>query len=169
MDFLQLAKERYSCRKLTGEVSDDQIAAILEAARVAPTAKNLQPVKVWVMRSDEAVANIHAVTTCTFGAGTFFVIGAKRADAWVRPFDGANFADIDGTIVATHMMLEIQALGLGTTWVGFFDAPKLQGIYPEMADYDLVAIFPVGTPAPDAVPAPRHAEYKPDDELFKQL
>ena len=169
MEFMGLAKGRYSCRKLEGEVSDAQIAAILESARVAPTAKNLQPFRVWVMRSPEAVEKIGKVTSCTFGAKVFFLVGAKRDEAWVRPFDGANFADVDASIVATHMMLEIQALGLATTWVGFFDAPKLQELCPETAGYDLVAIFPVGHPAPGAAPAPRHTEYKPDGELFAEI
>ena len=76
----------------------------------------------------------------------------------MRSFDKKNFADVDASIAATHMMLEIEALGLGTTWVGHFDAPKLKELFPEMADYELVAIFPVGYPAEDAKPSTRHAE-----------
>lgn len=170
MDFLDLALNRYSCRALSDKpVEREKLDAIMTSARIAPTAKNLQPVKIWLMKSDEAVASIYDVTRCTFGAKVFFVVGAKRDEAWVRPFDNANFADVDGSIVATHMMLEIEQLGLATTWVGFFDAPKLQQKYDEMKDYDLVAIFPVGYAADDAEPAPRHLEYRPDSELFKEL
>ena len=54
------------------------------------------------------------------------------------------------------MMLKIHDLGLGSTWVGAFDAPKVKELFPEMADYELVAIFPVGYLASDAKPSPRH-------------
>lgn len=76
----------------------------------------------------------------------------------MRPFDKKNFADVDASIAATHIMLAIEDLGLGTTWVAHFDAPKLKELFPEMADYELVAIFPVGYPAEDAAPSPRHTE-----------
>ena len=80
----------------------------------------------------------------------------KKDEAWVRKFDNYNFADVDASIVATHMMLEIADLGLGTTWVGHFDEPLLKEEFPEMKDYELIAIFPVGYPAEDAKPAERH-------------
>lgn len=101
---------------------------------------------------------VSQTTSFIFGAPVAFVVGSKADAAWVRPFDEKNFADVDASIAATHMMLEIEALGLGTTWVGYFDAPKLKELFPEMADYELVAIFPVGYPAEDAKPSARHAE-----------
>jgi len=170
MDFLNLAKERYSCRKLTDRpVEQEKIDAILEAAHVAPTAANLQPYHVWVLKSEEAVQAMHQVTPCIFGAKLFFVVGGDRSTAWVRGYDKANFADVDATIVATQMMLQIQALGLGTTWVGHFDAPKLQSIYPQMAGYDLVAVFPVGYPDKDAAPSENHFKKKALNEVVDVL
>ena len=169
MDFLTLAKERYSCRKLTDKpVEQEKIDKILEAARISPTAANKQPYHVWVLKSEEAVKLMEETTSCIFGAKLFFV-GASRDSAWVRPFDNANFAEVDASIVATHMMLEIQDLGLGTTWVGFFDAPKLQKLCPQMAGYNLVAVFPVGYPAEDAAPAAKHFEKKDFTEVFETL
>ena len=90
-------------------------------------------------------------------------------DCYVRPFDGRNFADVDTAIVATHILLEVQDLGLGTTWVGHFDAPALKRIYPEMADYELIAIFPVGYPADDVKPAGKHFKRKSAKELVAYL
>ena len=101
---------------------------------------------------------VSQTTSFIFGAPVAFVVGSKAESAFVRSFDKKNFADVDASIAATHMMLEIEALGLGTTWVGHFDAPKLKELFPEMADYELVAIFPVGYPAEDAKPSVRHAE-----------
>ena len=71
--------------------------------------------------------------------------------------------------MATQMMLEIQDLGLGTTWVGHFDAPHLKNLYPEMEPYGLIAIFPVGYPAEDAEPAVHHGIRKDKAEAVKIL
>ena len=67
------------------------------------------------------------------------------------------------------MMLEIHNLGLGTTWVGKFDPAILVERYPEMKDYDLVAIFPTGYPAKDSVPAPKHFLRKEVGQIAKIL
>lgn len=170
MTFNELAKKRYSCRKLTATpVEQEKIDAIIEAGLAAPTAVNKQPFRIWVAKSPDAVKAIHAVTKFTFGAGVFFIVGAKREEAWVRPADNANFADVDATIAATHMMLAIEDQGLATTWVGHFDAPKLQELVPALAGCNLVAIFPVGYADAAAEPSPRHAERKSAAELVTVL
>lgn len=99
----------------------------------------------------------------------FFVVGAKRDAAWVRKFDNYNFAAVDTSIVATHMMLEITELGLGTTWIGHFDEPLLKTEFPEMKDYELIAIFPVGYPDKDAKPAERHNIRRTPEETVEYL
>lgn len=166
MEFLKLAKERYSCRMLTDRpVEQEKIDAIIECANNAPTGVNKQPFKLWLMQSAEAVENIKKTTTYTFGANLFLVVGGNPAEAWVRSFDNRNIADVDASIVATHIMLAIHDLGLASTWVGKFDAPLLKTIYPEMADYDLIAIFPIGYPADNAQPGPRHFTRKAVDEI----
>ncbi len=170
MDFLKLAKERFSCRKLSDKpVEKEKIDKILEAAISAPTGMNRQPFKIWVVNSEEGKSNLAKVTPFTFGANVFFVVGYNTSDCYVRPFDGRNFADVDTSIVATHILLEVQDLGLGTTWVGHFDAPALKRIYPEMADYELIAIFPVGYPAEDVKPAGKHFERKSAKELVTYI
>lgn len=159
MDFNTVIRQRYSCRSLSDRpVEQEKLDKIIAAARLAPTAVNRQPYRIFLMQSDDAVQAMQQVTTCTFGAGTFLVVGAKPQDAWVREFDGKNFAEVDGAIVATHMMLEIENQGLSTTWVGYFDAPKLQALYPQMAGYSLIAVFPVGYAAADGGPSPRHEQ-----------
>ncbi len=170
MDFEKLSESRYSCRMLTDKpIPQEYIDKIIKAALEAPTAKNIQNFRIWVIRSQEAGEAVAQATKFTFGAGMFFLVGYKPEDAWIRPADGKNFGDVDAAIVATHMMLEIHELGLGTTWVGYFDAPKLQELLPETAGFQLIAIFPVGYPAPDAAPAPRHFERKAVSELVETL
>lgn len=170
MEFETLIRERFSCRSLSDRpVEPEKIRAILEAGRVAPTAVNRQPFHLWVLQSDQAKEAVASVTKFTFGAPVFILVGVKTEDAWVRPFDKANFGDVDGAIVATHMMEAITNEGLASTWVGFFDAPKLQELLPATAGHDLVALFPVGYAAEDGQPSERHEKRKPLEELVTTL
>lgn len=171
MDFLTLAKERYSCRKLTDRpVSEEQIRAILEAGLAAPTACNYQPFKIWVMTSDEALAKVKASCRQQFiqPCPVVFVIGGDTSRAWVRDYDGKNFADVDASIIAAHMMLEIQDQGLATTWIGHFDPEKLYELFPDMNGYSLTALFAVGYAAKDATPAMAHTNCRPENELIRR-
>ncbi len=167
-DFLTLAGERYSCRGFDSRtVPDEMIASILEAARLAPTAVNRQPVHVWVVSSEEALAKLGKATPYLFGAGVVFMVGCKPSEAWVRKYDGKNGAEVDAAIVGTHIMMEVADLGLGSTWVGSFNPAVVAEEFPEVAGWDIVALFPVGFPAADA--SPRHAERKSMDEFAEEL
>ena len=171
-DFLQLAHDRYSCRAFSDRpVEDEKIEALLEVAVAAPTAVNRQPWHLWVVKSPEAVERLSSLTRFSFGAKVILMLGANPDEAWVRKFDGRNFADVDATIVGTHLMLAAADLGLGTTWVGHFDAPAVKEAFPQTAGYDLVALFPLGYPAEGEAGAPsaRHTQRKPVDELVTQL
>ena len=123
----------------------------------------------WLLQSEEALAKAAETTNFTFGCKAIFAIGGKKEDGWVRKYDERPFADVDASIVTTHMMLEIQDLGLGTTWVGHFEVNRLKELFPEMADYDMVALLPVGYPAPDAEPSGNHTTRKPLSELVSVL
>ena len=171
MEYKELIKERYSVRSLDGTkvVEEEKINAILEAAQVAPTAVNKQPFHIWVIRSEENISKLCEASRFDFGAKLFFVVGSDAKNAWVRKYDQKNYADIDASIVATHMMLKIHDLGLGSTWVGAFDAPKVKELFPEMADYELVAIFPVGYLASGAEPSPRHGLRREISDFVDEL
>ena len=170
MDFLELAQARYSCRRLTDKaIEPEKIERILQAAIAAPTAKNAQRYTIWALKSPDAFDKLKQTTNYTFGSALAFVIGAKKDGAFDRPFDNKNFSEIDAAIVATHLMLAVQAEGLGTTWVGYFDAPKMRELFPEMQDYELIAVFPVGYPAEDAKPNIRHTERRPLSEVVVEL
>ncbi len=170
MEFLQLAKERYSCREFSDrKVEQELVDKILEAAISAPTAVNKQPYKIWVMESEQSKDNIKSITRFHFDADKYLVLGYKEDEAWTRKYDQRNFADVDAAIVGTQIMLEVQDLGLGTTWVGHFNAPKLKELYPQMESYGLIAIFPIGYPAVGAKPAPQHEIRKTIEEAIEIL
>lgn len=170
MEFKKLIEKRYSCRKFSSKkVEPELIEKIIEAGRIAPTAVNTQPLKIFWLNSEQAKDNIRQASSCTFGADQFLIVGYKEEQGWERSFDQRNFADIDAGIAATHMMLAIEDLGLSTTWVGYFDAPMLQSLYPQMKEYHLIALFPIGYAAEDAVPSERHFKRKSKEELVEIL
>lgn len=170
MNFLELAQSRYSCRKLTEkEVEQEKLDKIIEAARLAPTALNKQPFKLFVFKSEEARENIKKVTPFTYGASTFIVVGSKRDAAWTREFDSLNYADVDATIVTTHMLLQVEELGLGTTWVGYFDEGALKELYPQLKDFNLIALLPIGYKAEDAEPSSKHFRRRDAEILVETL
>lgn len=168
--FLDLALDRFSCRKYSDRpVEPEKIDAIIKAGYVAPTAKNIQPVRMWVLESPEALEKARACTGCHYDAPVIIAVGGATAEAWVRPSDDRNYADVDASIVGTHILLAAHDLGLRSVWVGWFDAPALKAAFPEMADYDMVALFPIGYAAEDAKPAPRHTQYRPFEEMVARL
>ncbi len=165
-EFSQLARDRFSARKFdpARPVTEEQIGKIVKAGLDAPTAVNFQPVKIWVFKSAEAKEKLLSATKMKFiaDAPVIFMIGGKHEGAWVRPFDQKNFAEIDAAIVATHMMLEIHDLGLGSTWIGHFDAPQVHEIFPKTKEYELIALLPAAYMADDCEPSERHLVCKPD-------
>ena len=69
MEFKEVVKNRYSCKKYSGRpVEKEKLTAILEAGRLAPTAKNLQEQRIYVLQSAEDLAAVDAVTPCRYGA-----------------------------------------------------------------------------------------------------
>ncbi len=170
MEFHELIKNRYSCRKFsTKKVEPHLIEEIIESGRIAPTAVNTQPFKIFWLASAQAKETIRKASHCTFDADNFLVVGYQEAGGWERTFDKRNFADIDAAIVATHMMLATQHIGLHTTWVAYFDVSMLQEMYPQMKGYHLIALFPIGYAAEDALPSERHFQRKETAEILEIL
>ena len=168
--FLDMARDRWSCRSFSTEpVPRDAIERLLAAAAAAPTGCNYQPFHLWAITGDEGVATVRANSRCHFGAPAFIVVGTRPDEAWTRPYDGFNVGVVDGSIVATHIMLEAWELGLGTCWVAHFDAPSFKQAFPQMEPYELIALFPIGYPADDAAPLPLHNTRKGIDELADWL
>ncbi len=167
--FLSLARNRYSCRNFSDKAIKPQDAEkILEAARLAPTAANRQPVHVWALGSEEALGRIHQVHSA-FDAPFVLMVGCKKEEAWVRSFDGKNEAETDAAIVGTHIILQAADLGLGSVWIGAFDPAKVREQFPETEGYEITALFAVGHPAQDDTPGPRHEERKPKEVFVTNL
>ena len=162
MDFLELAKQRYSCRGFASKkVEDDKIKKILEAAKLAPTARNFQPQKILVLTDEEQLKKLSNCTQYGWNAPVIMIIFYDKESSYKRDkYDNKEFGDIDTSIVTTHMMLEAQNLGLGTTWIGSFDPQKIIETYNVPNNLIPVAILPIGYPSEDIKPSKLHEERK---------
>lgn len=107
MEFTNVIKNRYSCKKYdsTNQVSKEKLNAILEAGRVAPTAKNLQEQHIYVVQSEEGLAKIDACTPCRYGAPTVLVVAFDKNNVFTYPDNKRQSGIEDAAIVATHLML----------------------------------------------------------------
>ena len=131
MDFEKLCAERYSLRKYADRpVEAEKLEKVLEAGHNAPTAHNLQPQRILVMQSREALEKAEECTACRFHAPVILVVAYDPAKAWNREGDMKNHGEIDATIAATQMMLQAADLGLGTCYVGMFSQEKLHELFP---------------------------------------
>ena len=165
MEFRNLAEERFSVRKFSSmPVEEASIQAILDVARLAPTAVNKQPQRILVLRGEESMAKLKECTPYAFNAPMAIAVCYHQDEAWVRPYDQDNSGLVDATIVGTHIMLMVHDLGLGTTWVGHFDLAVFRRQFNLPEAIKPVVIFPVGHPAPDAKPAPLHWKRRPLSE-----
>lgn len=168
-DFLQLASERYSVRSFDSTaVNRDLIDKILEAGRLAPTAVNSQPQKIYLVQSPEAMAKMRIVSPCMYGAPHCFVLCYDDARVCRRGENG-NYGDIDVTIVLTHMVLEAANLGIGTCIVGYFDPAKLSAELELPENIHPVLLLPFGYPAAGCIPAERHGDRRELSETVECL
>ena len=170
MDFEKLSAARYSLRKFDSRpVEQEKLALILEAGRNAPTAHNKQPQRMFVIQSPEALEKADACMDCHFHAPVVIAVGYDPQESWHRETDGKDHGEIDAAIAATQMMLQAADLGLGTTYVGMFDAQKLLAAFPEMQGLTPIALLPLGYPAEGAHPARLHAQRKSLSETVQYL
>lgn len=170
MNFLELAGERYSVRSFSDKpVEEEKLKLILEAVRLAPTAANRQPQRVYVLRSDEALKLAGTFSPCIYGAGTVLLFCFDRNVAWVHPTDGACTGEVDAAIACTHAMMEARELGIGSCWVRYFETEKVSAALKLPENIVPVALLPIGYPAGDAAPGPKHSESKSIDELVSFL
>ena len=171
MGFMELAKKRYSVRKFSERaVEQEKLDAILSAGNIAPTAKNLQPQRIYVLQSKDALAKLDTLTHCRYGAKTVLLFAYNKDEEWKNPLeDGVHSGIEDVSIVATHIMLEAAELGLDTCWCNYFANSKVEEMFELPANEKSVLIMPVGYVDDEAKPAPLHEQKKELSEIVKYL
>lgn len=170
MDFLELATSRYSVRSFSSRtVEPEKIEKILQAAKVAPTAVNFQPQKIYVIKSPEAMAKLAAIRPL-FGAPLAVIVCYDESLSWKNSRDaGHDSGEVDASIVCTHMMLQAWELGIGSCWIGAFSPAAVSEAFGIPANEHPVAILPLGYPADDCQPSERHLSYRDSSEWIKEL
>ena len=171
MTFLELAKKRFSVRKFTDQpVEKEKLDKVLEAGNIAPTAKNLQPQRIYVLQSEEALKKAYALTPCCYGAKTVLLFTYDIDEEWTNPLeDMIHSGDQDVSIVATHIMLEAEEQGLSTCWVNYFPNTKTEEAFNLPDNERVVLLMPMGYAQDGVHAAHLHNENRSRDELVKEL
>jgi len=166
MDFLELAEARYSVRKFGEEkVKQEDLDKVLEAARLSPTAKNMQRQRLLVINTEEGIDKIKECTQCDFGASTIIVISYEKDDEENESEFSRKYGLIDIGIVATHMCLQATNLGLGTTMVGLFNRELTAEKFNIPKKYQPELLLPIGYV--DRQPSILHSRRKPIEETVQ--
>lgn len=171
MTFLELARERWSVRKYAQRpIEEEKLQAILEAGRVAPTACNYQPQKIYVAKSEEARAKLASVCSCTFDAPVILVVCYDRNRDWKnRLMPGYQSGETDASIVCTHMMLEAWEQGIGSCWVGWFNAGEVGKVLGLPENICVSALLPLGYAAEGAEPADAHYSVRDFEDTIEEI
>ena len=126
MDFSEVIKNRYSCKKFSDvEVKKEKLDKILEAGRVAPTAKNLQEQHIYVVQSEKGLEAIDKATPCRYQAPVVLVVAYNKNNVFTYPGGKRDSGIEDASIVATHMMLAAYNEGIDSCWINFFNLDEL--------------------------------------------
>ncbi len=171
MTFSELAKARFSVRKYQDRpVEPEKLDAILEAARVCPTAHNNQPQRIYAAQSPEAREKLAAVCKCTFGAPVILVVCYDGEAAWHNKLmPGYQSGETDAAICCTHMMLQAWDLGIASCWVGMFNSDQVKEALGLPENLTVSALLPIGYAAEGAAPIPYHTASLDSSQLFFTL
>ena len=157
MDFITIAKKRCSIRSYTAKrVEPEKLEQILEAAHIAPTAANLQPIRLIVVQHKDGLAKIGKAANI-YGAPLAIIVCADHSKAWIRPFDNKQTCDIDAAILTDHMMLQATELGLGTVWVCYFQPDRLRIEFDLPEHLEPINILAIGYAGEAPADPARHA------------
>jgi len=153
MNVMEAIKERRSVRAyLPDEIHDNVLLKIIEAARLAPSAKNLQAWKFIVVKDAEIKHKLALAANQLFLAEAPVIIAAVATDCDHLMRCGVPAYAVDFGIAVEHMALAAAEEGLGTCWIGAFDQLKAKEILRVPDNCTVVTIMPFGKPNEPARP-----------------
>ena len=153
MELYEIISERRSVRKydLSRAVPEEVLKRVLDAARLAPSAVNFQPWHFIIVKNPVVKEKLKdAYPRDWFWTAPLIVVGCVDTKASWKRKDGADFAEIDLTIAMDLLILAATGDGLGTCWVGAFDALKIKDIFKLPEHIKPVVMTPLGYPADKA-------------------
>jgi len=158
MMLMDIIKKRKSVRKYEDKsIEREKIIKCIQAARLAPSAENVQPWRFIVIDKPElkkrfcnaALSGIYRATRFIENAFAIVVILAKLdiiANRIGRHIQGTNYYLIDIGIAGEHLVLQAQELGIGTCWIGWFNAKKARRVLDIPSKYRVVSLIAMGYP-----------------------
>ena len=155
MAILDVILKRYSCRAYQDKsIEKDKLDCILEAARLAPSARNMQDWRFVVVTDREVKSQVAGTTNRpeVFEKAGAIIAACSNSDYIMRC--GQAIGPIDVSIALEHICLQAADLGLGTCWIGSFDADKVRQILAIPEDVAIIELMTVGYPA-DSKPEPK--------------
>lgn len=168
MEFEKVIENRYSVRAyLDKKVEDEKIEKLLHAGIIAPTAKNTQPLKIYLLKSEDALKTANEFSKNIRNASLVFVMCYDKDTECVSELNGIRFGEQDICIACTHVMLEAYNIGLGSCWVGMFDKVKCKELLDIPSNIEPVCLLTVGYEAKDSKPSDRHFQNKDVKEVFE--
>lgn len=162
MEFNEVIKGRYSCKNFSDQpLEASKLEAILEAGRLAPTAKNSQEQHVYVCQSQEALEKIDAITPCRYHAPVVLMVAYDKNNVFNYPGGASNSGAEDATIVATHLALAAYNEGVDGCWLNFFDPAKAKELFNLPENEEVVMLLDLGYGKEGTKPLPNHDSRKP--------
>jgi nitroreductase len=170
MNLHELVASRKSVRGYDPDrpVPTEILERILDAGRLAPSAKNLQPWKFLLVSSPDMLAKVRQCYQRDWfrQAPHVLIVTGDRDEAWVRPSDGWNSLETDLAIAMDHLILAAHAEGLGTCWISAYDPAMLRDALDLKPGEEIFAITPLGYASPNTETRPKTRKALDEVALF---
>lgn len=161
MDIFQVFRDRRSIRKYKDTpVEREKIEQILDAARLAPSWKNLQCWRFLVLTEAdrrglllEAFPDDNPGKKAIVAAPVLIVVCGDPAESDIE--NGIDYFAVDVAIAFEHLCLAAHALGLGTCWMGWYNEEQVKRSLGIPGNIRIVGITPLGYPDQEPKPRPR--------------
>ena len=168
MEFENVIRKRQATRKFSNQVVEkEKINNILEAGRIAPTAKNVQPIKIYVVESSEGLEKIDKASPCRYNAPIVLLVCGDKEQAFSKGEHSTY--EMDACIVATHMMLEATNQELDNIWVEMFDENVLREEFSIPNNLVPVCLLPIGYRNENCPESPNHNRRKELEEIVEYV
>ena len=148
MTVYEAIRKRYSCRAYQDKpIEQEKLDNLIEAARLAPSAKNTQDWRFVVVTNREIRHKLAQVTNKpeSFEKAGIILVGCSNSNDVMRC--GQAIAQIDVSIALEHIALQATELGLGTCWIGSFNTDKVREILGIPGDIQIIELMAIGYPA----------------------
>ena len=166
MNFDDVISARYSTRSFSNKkISKEELNKILEAGRIAPTAKNNQPIKIYVVQSEIGLVKIDKASPCRYGAQTVLVVCGNKDEAFIN--GNHSTYETDSCIVATHMMLEATNIGIDNIWIDLFSRDIIKEEFGIPENIIPVCLIPLGFKTENCAPSVNHNRRKAIQEIVE--